>query len=72
MEDAYDIYFTTRVEGQPEYGRVVLCMPGRAGAREGVAIVMLTSQRLRYPLNQPPEVAATGILARPLRSFSFG
>jgi hypothetical protein len=69
---AYDIYFTARAEGRREYGRVVLYMPERAGAREGVAIVILTTQPPRYPLNQPPEVASTGLLARPLRSFSFG
>jgi hypothetical protein len=72
VQAAYDIYFTTRVEGRLQYGRVVLYLPGHAGAREGVAIVMLTSVPPRYPLDQPPEVASTGLLARPLRSFSFG
>ena len=72
VQAAYDIYFTTRVEGRTDFGRVVLYMPGETRVREGVAIVMLTSQPPRYALDQPPEVAATGLLARPLRSFSFG
>jgi hypothetical protein len=72
VQTAYDIYFTTRTDGQTDFGRVVLYMPSPAGVREGVAIVMLTSMHPRYPLNQPPEVAVTGLLARPLRSFSFG
>lgn len=72
VQAAYDIYFTAHVEGRTDFGRVVLYMPERSGAREGVAIVMLTSKPPRYPLNQPPEVASTGLLARPLRSFSFG
>jgi hypothetical protein len=72
VRDAYDIFFTARVEGRRDYGRVVLYMPERAGAREGVVIVILTSQPPRYPLTQPPEVASTGLLARPLRTFSFG
>jgi hypothetical protein len=72
VEGAYDIYFTTRVDGHGEFGRVVLYMPAHERVREGVAIVMLTTQVPRYPLTAPPEVAATGLLERPLRSFSFG
>ena len=64
--------FQLRAEGRTDFGRAVLYMPERTGAREGVVITMLTLTPPRYPLNQPPEVASTGLLARPLRSFSFG
>jgi hypothetical protein len=72
VQAAYDIYFTTRINSRREFGRAVLYLPASARAREGVAIIMLTTQAPRNPLNAPPEVAAAGILARPLRSFSFG
>ncbi len=72
VQRAYDIYFTTRRAGRTEFGRVVLYLPERQGAREGVAIVILTTRPPREPLSAPPEVAATGPLARPLRSFAFG
>ena len=39
---AYDIFYSAVVEGQTMYGRDVLLLPERPGAREGVDIVMLT------------------------------
>jgi hypothetical protein len=72
VETAYDIYFTTRIDGHTDFGRAVLYLPGDQRVREGVAIVMVTTQAPRYPLTAPPEVAATGLLERPLRSFTFG
>lgn len=72
VESAYDIYFTTTAAGHLEYGRVVLDLPGSSHVREGVAITALTSLAPRYALTAPPEVAAVGLLARALRSFSFG
>jgi hypothetical protein len=71
VQHAYDIYFTARPGSRLEYGRVVLYLPSSPNAREGVAIVILTYTPPRYPLQAPPEVAAGGILARPLRSFTF-
>ena len=42
---AYDVLYTATVEGREMYGRDVLLLPERAGAREGVEIVMLTAPR---------------------------
>ncbi len=38
---AYQVLYTARVDGETVYGRDVLLLPPRAGAREGVEIVML-------------------------------
>ena len=46
-------------------------LPERAGAREGVDIVMLTSTTKASVLGSPMEVASTGILGRPLKSFTL-
>ena len=43
---AYDIFYTATVKGQTMYGRDVLLLPERSGAREGVDIVMLTSPKV--------------------------
>jgi hypothetical protein len=69
---AYDILYEAQVEGRPMYGRDVLLIPERAGAREGVAIVMLTAPGASKQVRGPIEVATTGVLLRPLRSFSLG
>jgi hypothetical protein len=69
---AYNVYYTARVEGHLMWGRDFLLMPERRGAREGVDIVMLTSPTANARVTSPYEVAFTGILMRPLKSFSFG
>jgi hypothetical protein len=69
---AYQILYTAIVEGRPMYGRDVLLLPERAGAREGVEIVMLTSPTANSQVRSPLEVAATGVLLRPLKTFTFG
>jgi hypothetical protein len=69
---AYDVLYTATVEGREMYGRDILLVPERAGAREGVAIVMLTAPGASRQVEGPIEVATTGVLLRPLRSFSLG
>jgi hypothetical protein len=70
---AYHVFYTAVLEGQLMYGRDVLLLPERPGAREGVDIVMLSAPRANSPkLTSPSEVASQGILLRPLKTFTFG
>jgi hypothetical protein len=69
---AYQIFFTATLEGRAMYGRDVLVLPQRPGAREGVEIVMLTSPTANSQVDGPSEVAFTGVLLRPLKTFTFG
>jgi hypothetical protein len=69
---AYQVLYTTRVEGREMYGRNVLLVPERPGAREGVEIVMLTATTASSQIKAPSEVASTGVLLRPLKTFAFG
>ena len=69
---AYDVLYTATVEGREMYGRDVLLLPERAGAREGVDIVMLTAPGASRQVEGPMEVGTTGLLLRPLRGFTLG
>jgi hypothetical protein len=68
----YNIYYRAVVEGRKLYGRDILLLPERPDVREGVDIVMLTSPTKSSALSSPLEVALSGILLRPLRTFSLG
>ncbi len=68
----YNIYYTVRMQGRRLFGRDILLIPERPGAREGVDIVLLTSPTKSSSLASPLEVALSGILLRPLRTFSLG
>jgi len=68
---AYNIYYSVRLAGQRMYGRDVLLVPERPGAREGVAIKMLTSPHSSSQVTSPLLVATAGLLYKPLRTFSF-
>ena len=68
----YQVLFTANVEGAKMYGRDVLLLPGRAGAREGVVVAMLTSPTASAQVTSPMEVGETGVLLRPLKTFAFG
>jgi hypothetical protein len=68
----YDLFYTAVVEGRRMYGRDVLLVPERSGAREGVIIVMLSSPAANSRVTSPLEVASTGVLARPLKTFTLG
>jgi hypothetical protein len=68
----YQVLYTADVEGGEVYGRNVMLFPGRRNVREGVVIVMLTSATATTQVTSPLEVAGTGVLLRPLKTFSFG
>ncbi len=68
----YQVLFVADVEGERMFGRDVLLLPQRAGAREGVVVAMLTSPTASAQVTSPMEVGATGVLLRPLKTFAFG
>lgn len=68
----YHVMYTARLDGQTLWGRDVLLLPQRPGAREGVVIVMLTAPDANAQVSSPLEVASTGVLLRPLKTFTFG
>jgi hypothetical protein len=68
---AYNIYYAARVQGQTMWGRDVLLVPERQGARRGVVISMLTSPGANAQVSSPLLVATAGVLYEPLRTFSF-
>ncbi len=68
----YQVLYTAEVEGVEVYGRDVFMLPHGAGVREGVDIVMLTSTTATQQVRSPLEVAGTGVLLRPLKTFAFG
>jgi hypothetical protein len=69
---AYNVEYTANVEGRRMFGRDVLLLPQRPGAREGVDIVMLTAPKANPQVTSPLEVASTGVLLRPLTTFTLG
>lgn len=69
---AYQVLFETRIDGREMYGRNVLLLPEREGARVGVEIVMLTAVGATSEVKEAGEVASGGVLLRPLKTFSFG
>ncbi len=68
----YQVLFTTKVLGRELYARNVLLFPEREGVREGVAVAMLTAANASSQVKAPSEVGSTGVLLRPLKTFSFG
>jgi hypothetical protein len=64
----YEVLYSALVDGRTMYGRDVVLLPERAGARQGVVVEMLTSQ----PVTVSEPVASSGVLEVPLKSFSFG
>ena len=68
----YQVLYTAEVDGHEFYGRDVLLVPARRGEREGVDVVMLTSTTRDKQIVSPQEVATTGVLLRPLKTFAFG
>jgi hypothetical protein len=68
----YEVLYTAEVQGRPMYGRDVLLVPPRRGARDGVSVVMLTSPGASTQVTSPLEVGTIGVLLRPLKTFSFG
>jgi hypothetical protein len=69
---AYQVVYTTRLAGRTMFGRDVLLVAQRPGAREGVNIVMLTSPTANSQVTSPLEVASAGVLLKPLKTFTLG
>jgi len=69
---AYDVLYTALLDGHTMWGRDVLLLPDRPGAREGVDIVMLTSPTASSQVTSPLEVASAGVLLQPLKTFTLG
>jgi hypothetical protein len=67
----YSIFYIARVQGREMYGRNVLLLPERPGARKGVEIVMLTSPNASSQVKSPTEVAGAGPVSTALHTFSF-
>jgi hypothetical protein len=68
----YNIFFRARLGGREVYGRDVLLLPERAGARRGVQISMLNAAGSDKQVDSPLLVGAKGVLAGPLASFALG
>lgn len=69
---AYDIAYTARLAGQMVWGRDVLLLPERPGARAGVHITMLSAPHADSEITSPLLVGTAGVLERPLETFSIG
>ena len=69
---AYAVFYTAELAGRTIWGRDVLILPERPGAREGVDLVMLSSPKANSTVKSPMEVGSAGVLLRPLRTFAFG
>lgn len=67
---AYTIAYTAQIAGRTVYGRDVLLLPERSGARDGVHIVMLSVPTPQ--VSGPLLVGTAGVLERPLETFTFG
>jgi hypothetical protein len=68
---SYSIYYTAKVRGRTMYGRDALLVPERPGARDGVAVTMLTAPEANKQITSPLLVATEGVLFNALHSFSF-
>lgn len=64
----YGVFYSALVDGRKLYGRDVMLLPGRPGARRGVVVQMLSGERATVA----KPVASSGVLEKPLKSFSFG
>lgn len=69
---AYQVIYTALVDGHTMWGRNVLLLPERPGAREGVTIAMLTTPTANSEVTSPLEVASEGVLLRPLKTMTLG
>ncbi len=68
----YDIVYTAQIAGRTVYGRDILLLPERSGARAGVRITMLTAPAAHSQVTSPLLVGTAGVLERPLETFTFG
>jgi hypothetical protein len=64
----YDVRFSALVDGHTMYGRDVMLLPPGHHVREGVVLEMLTDEHASVA--RP--VANSGVLEKPLKTFTFG
>jgi hypothetical protein len=69
---AYQVIYTAQVDGETVWGRNVLLLAEKRGIRSGVKIVMLTTPTSNKEVKTPQEVAANGVLLRPLKTLTLG
>ena len=69
---AYQVIYTAQVDGRTMWGRNVLLLAEKPGIRRGVKIVMLTTPTANKEVKTPQEVAANGVLLRPLKTLTLG
>jgi hypothetical protein len=67
----YNVFYTTTVQGREMYGRNVLLLPDRQGARRGVEITMLTAIAGNHQVTSPLDVGVKGALEEPLGTFAL-
>lgn len=68
----YQVAYEAQIEGQKLFGRNILLVPEHPGAREGVIMVARSSPSAEAHLSSPRELASTGVLLRPVKTFAFG
>jgi hypothetical protein len=68
----YQVLYETMIAGRRMYGRNVLVFPEHPGARTGLVIAMLSSTEADEEITSPLRVGSTGLLYKPLHSFSVG
>jgi hypothetical protein len=68
---AYDVYYTATVAGRRMLGRDVLLVAQHPGQRAGVQITILTAPTANRDVKSPLEVATTGVLLRPYKTFTL-
>lgn len=64
----YQVLYSALVAGRKMYGRDVMLLPTKQGAREGVVIEMLSTEEA----TPSAPVGNSGVLETPLKTFSFG
>jgi hypothetical protein len=64
----YEVLYRVTIAGQEVHGRDIMLLPPRQDARQGVVIEMLSDE----PASVSKPVASSGVLERPLKTFSFG
>ena len=69
---AYDIAYTRTIAGLTYYGRDILLLPDRLGARLGVRIAMLSTPHAESQITSPIYLGTTGVLELPLETFTIG
>jgi len=68
----YEMAYYASAEGERLFVRDVVLLPAGAHPREGVVVWMQSAATADSAVHSPLEVGETGVLLRPLKTFSFG